>query len=273
MTSVKAQNVLLPAQRQFRFSLSIGWFFAELPIAERFARAHGAGFGAVEMFWPGDSAAALREAQAATGLDVALLNMDEGDYASGERGYACDPAKREQWRQALDRALELAATLSCRRVTVLTGDVPASATRSECVECLTGNLTWALPRARACGVTLLLEPLNRASHQRYLCQRTADVVDVLQELDDANLKLQYDIYHAQRSEGNLIETIRNVHKWIGHVQVADVPTRGRPGTGEVNFGNVFDALAEVGYDGFVGLEYDPSVSSDPLAWIPRSERS
>ncbi|GAA2179207.1 TIM barrel protein [Brooklawnia cerclae] len=260
-------------KRHFRYSLSIGWFCTDVPVPARFDRARQLGFRAVEMFWPGEPAEELRRAQRRSGVDVALVNMFEGDYAAGDRGFACDPARRETWREALDRALDLATDLSCRRVNVLTGDVPRGRTRAEAQDCVLENLDWAAPRATDRGVTLLIEPLNHLTHPHYLCQRTSDVLAILDELDRAGVALQYDLFHAQCSEGNLIGTLRQSLPRIGHVQLADVPTRSAPGTGEINFGNVLGELAELGYEGFVGLEYDPSQVEDPFAWLPFPERS
>lgn len=259
--------------RRFRYSLSIGWFFTASPVVERFGLARRAGFRAVELFWPDDDPAALRAAQRAAGVDVALLNMWEGDYAAGDRGFACDPGHRRQWRHALDAALELATALSCTRVNVLAGDVPAATPAAVARDCFVDNLRWAAPRAASHGVTLVVEPLNHLTHPRYLCQRTADVVAVLDRVGHDNVGLQYDVFHAQRSEGNLLDTLTANIDRIAHVQVADVPTRSAPGTGEVNVAALLGRLAALGYDGFVGLEYDPSPTPDPFAWLPPAERA
>lgn len=262
-----------PAERRFRYSLSIGWFFTAAPVLERFALARQAGFRAVEMFWPHDDPAALRTAQRAAGIDVALVNMSEGDYTAGDRGFACHPTRRQEWRRALDSALRLGTALSCARVNVLTGDVPSTTSVAVARACLVENLRWAAPRAASRGITLVVEPLNHLTHPHYLCQRTADVLTVLDLVGHANVALQYDVFHAQRSEGNLLDTLTENIDRIAHVQLADVPTRAAPGTGEINFAALLQHLAGLGYEGYVGLEYDPSPTPDPLEWLPSSERA
>lgn len=163
-----------------RYSASLGFFFTDVPLTARFARAREAGFGAVEMFWPGDVAVAgLVAAQRAAGVQIAAFNLNEGRYELGERGFAAVPERRDWWRKELESALALAEALDCRRVNVLAGDVPAAADRDSYRHCLVGNLRWAAPRAADLDVTLLVEPLNHVTHPRALCQRTADVLRVL----------------------------------------------------------------------------------------------
>ncbi|HEY0186684.1 MAG TPA: TIM barrel protein [Cellulomonas sp.] len=266
--------VAVPPQRRFGFSVSVGWQFTELPLLDRFARVADAGFHAAECFWPTCDAADLRRASRDAGVDVVLFNMDEGDYAAGERGFACDPAGRDRWRAALDRALRLAEQLSCPRVNVLAGSIPECRSRAVALDCFVANLRWAAPRAADAGVVLVIEPLNHLTHPRYLFQRTAPTIEALGMIDHPAVGLQYDVYHAQRSEGNLLDTLHRNRRLIGHVQFADVPSRQAPGTGEVNFAAVLALLAADGYAGYVGLEYAAAPGgADPFAWLARSDRA
>jgi hydroxypyruvate isomerase len=151
-----------------RFSVNVGFLFTELPFPERFAAVREVGFAAVEFAWPtapwDELAAAVREA----GLRVAQMNMDAGDLAAGERGWACHPGAVERWREAFDSALELAARLDCPAINVLAGNAPRGYERAELEQCFEDNLRWALPRAEADGRTLLLEVLNRHDTPAYL---------------------------------------------------------------------------------------------------------
>lgn len=253
--------------KALNYSVSLGWFFTDLPLLDRFQVAKEAGFQAVEMFWTDEDPQRVAEAAAQAGVRVVLFNMNEGDYAAGDRGFACDPYRRDEWRQDLDRALVLAKALGCRRINVLSGDVPPGQTREEAHDVMAENLRWAAPRAEATGVTLVVEPLTHLTHPIHLCQRTEDVLHLLDKVGDERIKLQFDTFHAQSSEGNLITTIREHIDRIGHIQVADVPTRAQPGTGEINFTNLLRAIADAGYDGHIGLEYSPEDDPAPFAWL------
>lgn len=249
------------------YSVSLGWFFTDLPLLDRYQAARDAGFQAVEMFWTNEAPHVLAEAAARAGVRVVLFNMNEGDYAAGDRGFACDPFRQEEWRQDLDRALLLAEALSCRRINVLSGDVSPGQTREEAFDVMAENLRWAAPRADAKDVTLVVEPLTHLTHPIHLCQRIEDVFHLLHRTGDERIKVQFDTFHAQSSDGNLIATIRENIDRIGHIQVADVPTRAQPGTGEINFTNLLRAIADVDYDGHIGLEYSPKGDPTPFAWL------
>jgi hydroxypyruvate isomerase len=134
-------------------------------------------------------------------------------------------------------------------------------------------MAWATPLAAAAGVTLLVEPLNATDQPRYLIHSSADGMAIVEAVNHPNLRLQYDVYHAQMTEGNLLTTIKRLLPWIGHIQISDVPGRLEPGTGEINYPAVFAILEAIGYQGYIGLEYNPSKDTDlSLAWLPVSQR-
>lgn len=255
------------------FSLSLGYFFTDVPVAARFSRARAAGFSAVEMFWPGSqSPAELAAARSAAGTDVVLFNMNEGNYARGDRGFACRPERRPWWREQLAAALDLASALGCPRINVLPGKTDPGARRASYLECFAENLCWAAPQAAERGVSLLIEPLNHLTHPDQLCRRTTDVLEVIRLVGCDNVRLQYDVYHAQRSEGNIIDTLREHMDVIGHIQIADVPTRSAPGTGELNFAAILNEIDALRYPGYVGLEYQPPAPpTDPFGWMSQHE--
>ncbi len=135
------------------------------------------------------------------------------------------------------------------------------------------NLRRAAPLARAAGITLMIEALNTWESPRYFLDRSRLGLEIVREAGEPNVRFQYDCYHMQRMEGQLIETMTKNLEWIGHVQIADVPGRHEPGTGEVHYPNVLRALEAAGYGGYVGLEYRPSATTeDSLAWLPREAR-
>lgn len=257
-----------------KYSASLGFFFTDVPLVQRFQLARDAGFRAVEFFWPQDlDMDALARARREAGVEVVLFNMDEGDYANGERGFTGNPARRGDWRESLRTALDLADAVGCPRINALVGNALSPEARPEQLDCIVENLKWAAPLAADRGVALLLEPLNAATHPQYLCRRTEDALALMDDVDEPNVLLQYDVYQAQRGEGDVVATIRAHVDRISHIQIADSPTRAAPGTGELNFPYILDEIDATGYSGHVGLEYQPAPApADPFEWLPRGDR-
>jgi hydroxypyruvate isomerase len=258
-----------------RFCVNVSILFKEVPFLERFRRAADAGFSAVEFWWPlgedlGDVEAAINDA----GLHVALFNFYAGDMPAGDRGLLSDPGRQEGFRENVPVALELAQRLGCVRLNALVGQEIAGMTREEQLDLARENVGWAAGLAAEYGIEVLVEPVNTFENGAYLLYRTDDGARFVAEVGQANVKLQHDLYHMQRMEGNLSVTLRRHIERIGHVQVADSPGRGEPGTGEIRYPYLFGVLEELGYDGYVGLEYNPTTerTEDSFAWIPEDLR-
>ena len=256
-----------------RFAVNVGFLYGELPWRERFDAARVDGFEAVESAWPADQAAFARGVLR-TGLRVALLNVDAGDLEAGDRGHVSDPGAIERWRRDLDAALELAAVVGCPTLNVLAGNAVAGVGTGEQLACLHANLRWALPRARAGGQTLVVELLNPYDTPSYLAASLEAALGIVEPLADEGLRLQLDTYHAGRLGLDVAATLRRLAPLAGHVQVADAPGRGAPGTGAIDWRAFFDALADVPYGGAVGLEYrSGGDTSAGLRWLPRDARA
>jgi len=257
-----------------RFSANSSMLFGEVPFLQRFDAAARAGFGAVEFLWPSgidlDDLVTTKESAC---VDVALFNVDAGDMPKGDRGFPSDPSRRAWWRGRFDAALALAVRLDCNRLNVLAGNAIDGMKREVQIGCLVDNLRWAVPRAEQAGATLMLEALNRFEHPRYLFTRSDEVQAVMERIGSPTVKFQYDVYHMQRMEGNLIATLRRCVDSIGHIQIGDSPDRHEPGTGEINYACVLAEVERLGYKGYIGLEYNPSGSTDEsLAWLPPDKR-
>lgn len=252
-----------------RFAANLTMLFTEYPFIERFDRAAAAGFEAVEFLFPyAEDIQAIRGALSRNGLTQVLFNVPAGDFAAGERGFANDPSRTAQFREGVAQALEIAAALNCERLNCLVGltlpDVPVDVQWATAAE----NLAYAAEQAEKAGVRQLVEPLNRVDSPGFLVGTTHEGLALIDQADHANLRLQYDVYHAQRVEGNLTATLREQLGRIGHVQIADSPARNQPGTGEINYPFVLEALDEMGYDGWVSLEYRPlGKTEDTLGWL------
>jgi len=258
-----------------RFCANVSILFKEVPFLERFRRAANAGFSAVEFWWPlgedlGEVEAAIKDAN----LSVALFNFYAGDMPAGDRGLLSDPGRQEDFRENVPVALELAQRLGCSRLNALVGQEMPGMSREEQLGLARENVGWAADRAAEYGVEVLVEAVNTFENGEYLLYRTDDAAMFLESIGKANVKLQHDFYHMQRMEGNLSVTLRTHIGEIGHVQVADSPGRGEPGTGEIHYPYVLGVLEELGYDGYVGLEYNPTTerTEDSFAWIPESLR-
>jgi len=243
--------------------------FTEYPLLERFERAARAGFDAVELLFPyGEDTGAMRAALDRHGLTQVLFNLPAGDFAAGERGFANDPTRTGEFRDGVQRALEIAATLSVQQLNCLIGLALQKVPIEQQWETVAENLRFAAEEGAKVGVRQLVEPLNAIDAPGFLLTTTRQALDLLEQIGHDNLFVQYDVYHAQRMEGNITATIRDHLDRIGHIQIADSPARNEPGTGEINFPFVLRAIDEAGYTGHVSLEYRPSGSTeDSLAWL------
>jgi hydroxypyruvate isomerase len=252
-----------------RFAANISMLFTEYPFAERIDRAAAAGFRAVEILYPYDEdTGEIGRSLARNGMELALFNIPAGDVAAGQRGMANDPRCIERFREGVQQAVTLAQELGCRKLNCLAGlsltDVPVH----EQWETLRANLRHAAEEAAKRDVLQVIEPLNTFDNPGFMICTPHRGFSLIEEIAHPNLRLQYDVYHAQRMEGNLAQTIRDHIGLIGHVQIADNPGRHEPGTGEINYPFVFRTLDEAGYAGWVSLEYAPTGrTEDSLAWM------
>jgi hydroxypyruvate isomerase len=253
-----------------RFAANLSFLFPELAFLERFAAARAAGFSAVEFFFPhGHELSELVQVQKDTGLDIALMNLPAGDAAAGDRGLACLPDRVAEFRTAVDRGLTLARALRCPRLHAVAGIVPKGSDKGRYLDTLVDNLQYAADRAAPHGIAIMLEPLNSRDNPGFIVNHTWEAIEVLDRADRPNLLLQYDLYHTQIMEGDLIPTFQRLFHRVGHVQFADTPGRHEPGTGEINFATVFSAIEQAGYGGYIAAEYRPSTArtEDSLAWF------
>jgi hydroxypyruvate isomerase len=256
-----------------RFCANVSILFKEAPFLERFGRAREAGFSAVEFWWP--SGEDLREVERAirdADLQVALFNFDAGEMPAGDRGLLSDPERHERFRENVPVALELAGKLGCKKLNALVGHERGE--REEHLELARENVAWAADKAAEAGAEIMIEAVNTFENGPYLLYTTEEAEEFIRDVGRENVKLQYDVYHMQRMQGNLVATLRKYIGSIGHVQVADSPGRGEPGTGEIHYPYIFGVLEELGYDGYVGLEYNPTTqrTEESLRWIPEDLR-
>jgi hydroxypyruvate isomerase len=254
-----------------RFSANISILFKEAPFLERFGRARDAGFSAVEFWWPSDEdPGQVEKAIKDAGVEVALFNFDAGDMAAGDRGLAGDPERQRQFRDNVPVALELARSLGCKRMNALVGHRDPGMEGDEQLALARESVRFAARKAEAADVTVMVEAVNTFENGPYLLYTTEQAVGFVRDVGRENVRVQHDFYHMQRMEGNLVANLREHFVWIGHVQIADSPGRGEPGTGEIHYPFVLSELERLGYEGYVGLEYNPQAETteESLAWLP-----
>jgi hydroxypyruvate isomerase len=254
-----------------RFGANISMLFREVEFPERFEAAAQAGFKAVEIQFPyaWEKSLLARSARRA-GVEVVLINIPAGDPEKDDRGIACLPSRVAEFRMGVARAIEYAAALGCRRLNCLAGVAPPEVAGAKLRETFVSNLRYAAGELARHGMTLLVESINtRDIPGFYLCD-SGQALALMDRADAANLKLQYDLYHMRIMGDDLAKTLSaNLHR-IGHMQIADVPDRHEPGTGEIDFPLLFDLIDRLGYRGWIGAEYVPAgKTEDGLAWVKK----
>lgn len=246
-----------------RFAANLSMLFNEVAFLGRFEAAARAGFGAVEFMSPYEHDA--REIAARLrghGLTQVLFNMPAGDRPRGDRGIACQPARQAEFRASVQLALEYATTLGTGMVNCLAGIAPPGVEREALHATYVENLDHACQQAARVGVKVVIEPLNPHDFPGFFLTRTDQAAAIVAEVGAANLGIEYDVYHAQMAEGNLAATVRRFLPLIWHMQVADVPTRAEPGTGEIRFDYLFAEFDRLGYAGWIGCDYHPSTHDE-----------
>jgi hydroxypyruvate isomerase len=254
-----------------KFAANLTMLFNEVPFLERFERAAKAGFQAVEFLFPYPYGTAEIKARLDRhGLQLVLHNLPAGDWDAGERGIACLPDRTGEFRAGVARGIEYAKALGVPQLNVLAGKAPAGADPALLRSTFVANLRYAAAELARHGLKLLVEPINTYDIPGFFLSRTADAVAILDEVGAANAYLQYDLYHAQRMEGELAATAARHLPRIAHIQLADNPGRHEPGTGEINYAFLFRELDRMGYAGWIGCEYKPAADTEAgLGWRQR----
>jgi hydroxypyruvate isomerase len=251
-----------------RFAANLSMLFNEVPFVERFERAARAGFDAVEFQLPyAFEPQAIRRELDANHLSAVLHNLPAGDWNAGERGVACHPQRVQEFRAGVQQGIDYALALGVLQLNCLAGIAPAGERPEVLRRTLVDNLRFAADALQRAGLKLLIEPINTFDIPGFYLHGTLQALEILDEVAANNAYVQYDIYHAQRMEGDLAATLQRHLGRIGHIQLADNPGRHEPGTGEINFPFLLAHLDRIGYRGWVGCEYIPSANTEAgLAW-------
>ncbi len=254
-----------------RLCANLSMMFNEVGFLDRFDAAAKAGFKGVEFLFPYDhEAREIRARLDGAGLQQVLFNGPPGDWAQGERGTASLPGRQAEFRDGIKRALEYASALGNKLVHVMAG-IPGKDVKPVTAAAIyAANLAWAAEQAHAAGIKLVIEPINHRDMPGFHLNTMAQGAAVIEAIGADRVGLQFDVYHCQVTEGDVTKRLEAFMPVIAHIQIADVPARNEPGTGEIGWEFVFKRIDSLGYDGWVGCEYRPAGETKAgLAWRER----
>ena len=245
-----------------KFAANLTMMFNEVDFLDRFEAAAKAGFRGVEYLFPyAYDKNQLADKLKTFKLNQVLHNLPAGDWGAGDRGNACQPARVGEFQDGVGKAIEYATALGCKQVNCLAGIAPTGVAPDMLRKTFVDNLRFAAGKLKAAGIKLLIEPINTFDIPGFYLSRTAQALEIMNDVGSDNLFLQYDVYHMQRMEGELAASLKKNLSRIRHIQIADNPGRNEPGTGEINYTFLFKHIDQIGYDGWIGCEYKPAATT------------
>jgi hydroxypyruvate isomerase len=257
-----------------RFAANLSMMYGALPLMQSFAAAAAHGFEAVEFLFPyeHDAQAIAAQLQQHRLINV-LFNAPPGNWQAGERGLAALPGREEEFRVGIEQAIAYARVLGTRHVHVMAGIAPASAStpeRNRMRGVYLRNLRFAAERLAEHGITALIEPINTRDMPGYFLNRQDHAHEIIADVHHPNLKVQMDLYHCQIVEGDVSTKLQRYLPTgnVAHIQVAGVPNRNEPDTGELNYRHLFQLIDELDYEGWIGAEYRPTTGHpERISWL------
>jgi len=253
-----------------KFAANLSMLFTEVAFLERFKSASENGFQFVEYLFPYEwSPQVLATQLKQHKLQQVLFNLPPGNWAEGERGIACLPDRVHEFKLGIDQAIEYAEALNVKQINCLAGLAPENLEHTLLWNTFVNNIRYAAKRLKQHNITLLIEPINsKVDMPGFFIDTLDKALQVINDVDQTNVKVQFDIYHMQIMQGDILRTLERTQHHIGHIQFADCPGRHEPGTGELNFKNIFNCLDKMNYAGWVSAEYIPkSDTPSSLLWL------
>jgi hydroxypyruvate isomerase len=249
------------------FAANLSWMFKEWSFLDRFAAAADAGFQAVEYLFPYEHKAEdIAQRLSRHRLSQVLFNLPPGDWAAGEKGLACLPGRRDEFRASVATALAYARATGTPRLHLMSGIAPADKTRA--LEAYRDSIRWTCEAAAMDGIEILLEPINNRDVPGYLMNNFDLAAQVIGELKLPNLKLQFDVYHRQIIHGDVTRGLENLMPITGHIQISSAPSRHEPMSGELDDRRIFQTIERLNHAGHVGCEYNPAAGTlEGLGWM------
>lgn len=252
-----------------KFCANLAFLFTETTFLERYQLAKNAGFKCVETGFPfGFTKEEVVKAKNVAGIEQVLINIYTGDVTKGELGFAALPGKEQEFEESIKKTIEYAKDLGARKIHIMSGKVSDKVSKDN-DEAYINNLKYAVKLLEKEKILGVIEPINSYSVPNYYMNSYQKALEVVKAVGSPNLKIMLDIFHLQHIQGNVTNTIKDLIKYIGHVQIAQVPNRNEPNTeGELNYTYILDLLEKEGYNDWIGLEYKPkSETSNGLCWI------
>lgn len=252
-----------------KFSVNLSTVFTEYPFLQRFEKAKEFGFSYVECQFPYDfDVEDIKGKLEEHSLSLVLINLPPGNWDKGERGLAADPNRQKDFLSSVEQGIFYAKALNVKNIHCMAG-LAASGSEEIYIE----NVRMAARMLAEENLTLLIEPINDFDMPGYFLSDLHEAGKIIEKINEQNVKLQFDFYHIQRMHGNLLDNFKKYKNMIGHVQIADVPGRHEPGTGEIHFRNVLKRIVQEGYGGYIGLEYTPKgKSEESFQWLEEMGR-
>lgn len=252
-----------------KFAANLTMLFTEVPFLQRFSLARKEGFTFVEYLFPYEyEVDKLKEQLTSNGLTQVLFNLPAGNWAAGDRGIAASPGRINEFRAGVPRAIEYALGLGVKQLNCLAGKKVQGYSEEDQWAALVENVRYAAKALHDKKLNLVVEPINHIDIPGFFLNKTEQAIKLIDDVHMPNVFVQYDVYHAQREEGELAATLQKFINKIGHIQIADNPGRHQPGTGEINYPYIFSVIEKLGYQGYIGLEYVPLADSkESLKWI------
>lgn len=254
-----------------RYAANLNWLFTEHAFLDRFAAARRAGFRAVEFPSPYEHPAeAIAERLDDAGLQCILFNLPSGDKRRGDFGIACRPGREGEFREGVARAIRYAHALRCTRLNCIAGKAEPGEDRERLQATFVANLTFAARELADAGIALVIEPINTSDVPGFFMPTSHQAARLIAEIGGGSIGLQCDIYHTAMMGDDPATILQSHRAIIRHVQFADAPGRGEPGTGRIDLPPLFALLDRLGYDGWISAEYRPSrKTEETLGWFPR----
>lgn len=252
-----------------RFAANLSMMYTEHDFLDRFAAAAKDGFPGVEFLFPYDyQPEEIKSRLDANGLTQALFNAPPGDWAAGERGIASLPGREDEFKRSIDTALKYASVIGNKTLHVMAGLIKPEQDRAKHRAVYLDNLSYAAHQAESADITVVIEPINTRNIPGFFLNRQDDAQAICAEVGAPNLKVQFDIYHCQIVEGDVAVKLKRDMPGIGHIQVAGVPERHEPDVGELNYPYLMKLVDTLGYDGWIGCEYNPAGNTSAgLGWL------
>ena len=251
-----------------RLAANLTYLFTELAFLDRFGAAAEAGFRGVEYQLPYvHDKRAMAERLGEHELEMVLINLPSGDVQAGDAGLACQPDRTQEFRESVEEGIDFAKALGCPQLNCLAGIAPRDVDAERLFDTFVDNLRFAAERLAREGLRLLIEPINTRDRPGFYLSRSTQAMEIIDTVGADNLFLQFDVYHTQIMQGDIVKHFEAHRERIRHVQIADNPGRHEPGTGEINYPFVLAAMDAMGYEGWISCEYAPSTGTlESLGW-------